>query len=463
MHDNKRLKMSIQTNGRSTVGLRWQTMRFYNRLASNMTGLSTQIGFTLRAKNAARIMMCGAEMTGVHYLRGEAAPSRGFYHIGGAGLLYDESIIRALGETVERYAQFTAHFKFSILENTQCWGSYASLADKGEDIFDPDKFSVFSAKQYDVPGFPFAPCDHNSQMMWIKSINVATRRDHWIPSQAAIAGYSLQKEEKRHCLGVTTGGAAHITSDLAARNGLLELFQIDTAMGNWFGHGVSKRIIFDERTSAIETITNRLYADTKIEPQFYYLVNPDLPGFTIACILKNEARHFPAVAVGLGSDLCLEEAMYKALLEGAGVAQLSKIKLTDMSLDPDTTNPTDINKDAITDLDSNVAFYGLPMNGQPVLEHFDAGGCVHSSELPADGPKDPAEAIACMLKGAERAGLDLFRLDMTTSDIAVLGFHVIRIWSPDTITLCLPSAPPALHPRFDKYGGFRYHGPHPYP
>jgi ribosomal protein S12 methylthiotransferase accessory factor len=54
-------------------------------------------------------------------------------------------------------------------------------------------------------------------------------------------------------------------------------------------------------------------------------------------------------------------------------------------------------------------------------------------------------------------------IDLTTPDIRDLGLRVLRVWSPDLLTLCLPSAPPLAHPRFGDYGGVGEEKPHPYP
>ncbi|MEO3807282.1 hypothetical protein [Nonomuraea sp. B1E8] len=53
--------------------------------------------------------------------------------------------------------------------------------------------------------------------------------------------------------------------------------------------------------------------------------------------------------------------------------------------------------------------------------------------------------------------------DLTTRDARALGFTVARVWSPDTLSACLASAPPAAHPRFAAYGGIVRNDPHPYP
>jgi len=68
-----------------------------------------------------------------------------------------------------------------------------------------------------------------------------------------------------------------------------------------------------------------------------------------------------------------------------------------------------------------------------------------------------------LVDGFAGTGKELVFLDLTTADIRDLGFYVVRVWSPDTISLSLPSAPPVMHPRFQAYGGIRNEAPHPYP
>jgi hypothetical protein len=67
------------------------------------------------------------------------------------------------------------------------------------------------------------------------------------------------------------------------------------------------------------------------------------------------------------------------------------------------------------------------------------------------------------VEGFRDAGLRLVTLDLTTPDLADLGFVVVRVWSPDTLSLALPSAPPTAHRRFGAYGGATHRDPHPYP
>jgi hypothetical protein len=59
--------------------------------------------------------------------------------------------------------------------------------------------------------------------------------------------------------------------------------------------------------------------------------------------------------------------------------------------------------------------------------------------------------------------MEWVQLDLTSADVRQLGFTILRVWSPDLISLCPPSMPPLAHVRFAAYGGAAHVRPHPYP
>ena len=60
-------------------------------------------------------------------------------------------------------------------------------------------------------------------------------------------------------------------------------------------------------------------------------------------------------------------------------------------------------------------------------------------------------------------GKELLYLNLTTHEAKELGFVVTRVWSPDSLSLCLPSMVQKAHARFQAYGGVKHVHPHPYP
>jgi len=264
---------------------------------------------------------------------------------------------------------------------------------------------------------------------------------------------------RRFAEGVTTGTAAHTSFGRTLRNALLELVQIDAAMGHWYGRARSVTLGSDARTRAVEGAIARRLVRHGAAPRFHWLPSADLPGFAIACVI--EGPRPPTVAVGLGCDLRLGRAIYNAFLEGVAVAQLAKVSLFRRAMDRRLETSGDGGSGHIYDLDSNVVRYAASEPGA-LGPRFD-GEPVPPSDLPPDVDLGVAGDVAHLLDAFADTGKRLGSLELTTEDVRALGFRVVRVWSPDMLTLSLPDAPPALHPRFDAYGGFAREDPHPYP
>jgi len=458
----KTSSLQVHSTAQCSIGIQAHTEALLRRMLSPLVGLDTQIGYTLRTRGDSRFMMAGAEMTGIHVLRNQPRPPRGHYHIGGAGVHVDEALIRSLGETVERYAQFAS--EIHLLGGLR-WATYNDLRRDGEVLLAPEAIEVYSSRQYAVQGFPFHPFDPDAPMHWIESPSLIDGEPCWIPAQLVLVGYNVRTEDKEPRIGlaVTTGGAAHVTEALAKRNGLLEQIQIDAAMTHWYGGRPAVRVVLDLRTRALSNLIDRLFARSDDRfMSFYWLADQEFSVFSIACVIGS-TNGIPASVVGLGADLGLEAAMYKALLEALGIVQLAKVTLMNMAVSKPRTPLEDIDPDSIFDLDTNVGYYALPGHDAPIREKFNDRICRPASELPDDGPSRPEDAVAVLLQRFQALGLDLYGFDLTTPDVRALGFKAHRVWSPQLLSLCMPSAPPAAHPRFATFGGFRYVGPHPYP
>jgi len=437
--------------------LRERTNRLLGRLFGPLCGIDQMVGLANRAMTEPRIFVLSAELAGVHLLLGRPQPAPNAYHIGGAGLCLEEAMIKTLAETIERYCQMLA---YASGQHATRFCSYRSLIEDGSAVVAPEQLTFFSTEQLNQPEFPFARFDNDMALDWVEARSLLRDDKIWLPSQLAFVGYNVKQTEKRLSSGVTTGTAAHTDCRLAARSAILELVQLDTAMGFWFSGQVAPEIVLNGRTSVISDLIARHFHPAAPKPRFFWLRNPDLPAFTIACVTGSSGDAVPASAVGLGCDLKLNEAMYKAMLEAVAVSYLAKIVAFQESISPDP-QPADT---GLFDLDANVGFYARPENLGKIHAKF--GGlraAVEASEMPGDFEGSVNDELAHLADAFARSGKELLFLDITTDDAAALGFRVLRVWSPDLLSLSLPRFPPAAHQRFNAYGGFQDASPHPYP
>src|SRR5579883_256740 len=436
--------------------LRFETSRLMNKMMNPLCGISQQLGFVHRSRYEPALFTAGADLAGVHVLLNAPPPKRGAYHIGGSGIYFDEAVIRSLAESVERYSQLLGD-KLNKFPKKFC--SYDDLVYQGEKVLPAYKIHYFSEEQLKRKRFPFKAFDKSEGYTWIKVHSISHYEDVWIPIQLLIVGYEIKKSLGESWINsaVTTGTATHINHVLSMRNALLELIQIDTAMGHWYTSYEITEIQMDHRTAELEKLINKNRI-AEFHPQFYWLPNPDLPGFVIACTIRKNAM--PYFSIGLGADLKLSSAMYKAYLEAVGVSQLSKILLLDEKL-----NATEANVDTgqMFDLDSNVAWYAKYKNNPRIDERFNSTYQTRASDLPADDLDLPHQQLKKLIKSFKETGKELFFVDLTAQEILDLGLTVSRLWSPDTLSLSIPSAVPVEHPRFQVYGGIQHDDPHPYP
>ncbi|MEW2342868.1 YcaO-like family protein [Streptomyces griseoaurantiacus] len=437
-----------------------QTARLRRRMHSPLCGLMPQLGFLSRPRYAPRLLVSGGDLTGVHVLRDQPRPKLGSYHIGGYGVRPYESHIRTLGEVVERYAGYVAAVSGAYPVRFATEAELAELAD-GEPYFPIGSYRPFTEEQTASPGFPFSRPGPGDRFGWSRFTRLRDGRPTWLPAQLTTVGYVVRDREGEPWVqpAVTTGTAAHTDPDKAALGALQEMAQIDAAVGHWYGATRSVRIRPGRRTAALLRLVARHCHPLGGKPEFHLLPSADLPGFTVACLLREPGGQVPAVVVGLGIDDRLESAMYKSFLEGVGVRALA----TWTSVQ-ERTSGTGPGEEAIFDLESNVVLAASPEGARVVEERY--GDCEEAGadDLPPD-PEDrgAAHAVRRLVRAFHDTGKRLYAGDLTTVDAAALGFVVARFWSPDLLTLPLPSAPTAAHPRFAAYGGFRRHVPHPFP
>lgn len=434
------------------------THKLQQKMVSPLCGLVQRVSYMNRSTNDATFMTAGGELTGVHILRNQKNPGPNAYHIGGGGFLQDEPLIRVLAESAERYAQLTSAL---YMQSKIKFHSFQEGAAMGLKQISKNAFTLFGADQYEEEGFPFTKFSEDVPMGWIKMQSLTHEDFSYVPAQFSLVGYvpRVSKGEQWLFSAVSTGSAAHVSHTRALRSGILELIQIDAAMGHWYSDALAPRIIFDNRTKRIEKIIKKQFNTTSLIPTFYYLKSADLPGISVACIVRDD-QNLPAASVGLGCDMTLESAMYKALLEAVAVVQLVKLNLLYLPKEQKSilTKGGEIE---YLNFDSNVARYAFPVHAKTLEDKFISKG-IPAQDLPADSTMSYEEELQHLIDAFKRNNFDLFGIDMTTPEIDELGIKTVRAWSPNTLALCLPTRPQERHVRFAKYGGCTHFNPHPY-
>lgn len=450
----------IVTRGENISHIKYKSHQLINSMLSPFCGLNQEIGYVSRTNGDMRLLVGSAALTGIHVLFNRPNPGRGAYHIGGTGIFPNESIIRILGETVERYAQLMSDFSFSAQMKFE---AYKNLKDKDENTLSKAHWSFYSNEQLSRPGFPFASAKEDDHLSWIRMFSCLDNAPILVPAQLVLVGYELRKSEGEPWItsAVTTGTAAHVNYPQALKAALLELIQLDSVMGHWYSSWKAYQIEFDGRLSSLTALMTRYNSGSLHQYKFYYIPNPDLLGFTIACLYLQD-RGLPKVVIGLGADLSLENAMYKAFLETVASVGLARMVVFKGKYELGKhNNPMD--SSSLYDLDRNVEYYGAGNNLDRIKERFIDMSSIKASDIQQDIEGNHESQVATLIASFRKSNKNIYFLNLSGAEEEALGFKVMRVWSPNTLSLCLPSAPQLAHSRFNEYGGISHEDPHPYP
>ncbi|OAI48094.1 hypothetical protein AYO45_05320 [Gammaproteobacteria bacterium SCGC AG-212-F23] len=436
------------------------TRQLLARMQGQLCGIDNEIGFMLRSSQDPKVIVTGAELTGVHHLLKVPHPGKGAYHLGGCGIKLNEAVIRTLGETVERYSQLLS--EIAGISEYQ-FASYAEMRERREHVINLDKISYFKKNQYDKKAFPFDPITPDKLLTWVKLSSLLHKKYLWVPAQLVLVGYKIKRLQGEPWIAsaVTTGTAAHTDKNQALINAIMELIQIDSAMGHWYSLQIAPKIIFDERTKSIESLLNKYNPEKQHQFSFHWLKNADMPGFSIACFYRGAENTIPRVTIGLGASIELNDAMYKAYLEAIGIIGLSRMLILDKKLSNE--NISHATTENFFDLDSNVAYYAAG-NGYDFIENkFPETTEIIASQLPPDLHSEGEETLKILVRAFRDTNKELYFYDLTGVEAEDLNFVVPRVWSPDLLSLCFPSTPFMNHSRFTNYQGIQHDHPHPYP
>lgn len=324
----------------------------------------------------------------------------------GAGMGWDAALWSTLGESLERYSA-------SIIEPDS-----VTIA-RGEDlegpILSPLSFVLFSKEQYAREGFPYLKWTPQEVFAWTKTMRLATGEECWVPADfvyLAHAGGNPRRLDK----GYSTGLGAHRAPALAATTAIKELVERDAYIGRFLigakpprvPQSILRRVAGQavERLeqNGLELLCFDLTSDVGLPTALCHIILPDGLG----------------IASGASCQVSPKAALKKAATECLHTFNW----LIDMNRWPVETTLEDIHDfvDHVTyhRRPEAIAQYSLFLDGPEGAPMMDV--------TPFEG--SPGEELDHIVAAVEGAGHPVYLSDVTSSDIADLGFTVFRAIAP---------------------------------
>ncbi|MBN1982386.1 MAG: YcaO-like family protein [Chitinivibrionales bacterium] len=387
------------------------------------------------------------------------------YHLAGYGTFYEESIIRLVGEGIERYALLNSQF---ALQHRYVYATYNEIKKRGK-VVPFEYLTIYSDEDYKnfekggVKGIRRLQPD--DRIGWIECPSLLHQGEMiWVPSQMLFVGHKINRDKNEvfFCPGFSTGTASHITLKNALLNAITEFVQLDAFIVSWYTKQKAKRLIIDEPT-LLKRFHNLFGEHSKFDVvglDFTLVKDIPLHCFGVAIINKSDAR--PLAVLGLQGGLDPYHAFYRGMLEGLTLLPLG---FTGPVYAPKEYFNSPSKDEQFLDLDRNVAFYMHPDNASEKRQVFSnlIAGEETLSSLENRESESVDENLSKLIKGLKTVSEYAVYLDITPPETREKGWYVMRVFIPELVTMCLPGIPYHNHPRILKYGGVKNEYPHPTP
>jgi ribosomal protein S12 methylthiotransferase accessory factor len=347
---------------------------------------------------------------------------------GGAGLSPEEGQASALGELIESYC---GSF---VPPGATRFGSFTELS-AGHDPVEPERFALFSDRQYRERGFPFAPFTRDTRVAWVEGYSLVRRRPVLVPASRVYMPYTPRPGERGIGPMTSTGTATGDSLARATLGALYEVVERDAFTISWLAQTPARAI--DVRGSRPDEPLKRLFEERFETPGLRYRVldvTSDLGVTTVYVVLTQDRAPSPPLhAVGAAARLDGRRAVQKALVEAVqGVPYIAHLvdKEPGWRPAPDFSN--------VVDFTHNARLYTVAPELAPKLLGIDdrITDTVRLDALPRwDDDRGARAEIEEVTARLAARGYEAVVVDLTTPDVASLGLHVVRVVAPELATL----------------------------
>ncbi|MCI0391367.1 MAG: YcaO-like family protein [Acidobacteria bacterium] len=340
---------------------------------------------------------------------------------GGIGLSKSVAKARAIGEAVERYCS-------AFLDPDEViYDSYEEVADRA---VHPGQFALYSANQYASPGFPYPRFDETTRTGWVAGRNLTREEETLVPACLVYLPYRcIHPDEAILSPAISTGLACHGTFEQAAITALCEVIERDACMIMWLNRLSMPAALWEGEPAAnrFRELFERSLGDIRLIDVTNDIGIPSFVSLSFGRI--NGERY---VTAGAASSLDPLTGALKAVTESVNAATVLKIKLK-KSKERGRGRQADFNEvQSFTD-------HGLLYCQPEMIEHlafvYSSPASRELSEVPNLRTGRPGDDLRTCIRLLTARGLEAIVVDLTTEDIAEMGFHVVRVLAPGTIGL----------------------------
>lgn len=266
----------------------------------------------------------------------------------------------------------------------------------------------------------------------------------WLPAAVVFLDHPAPGQEGHYAIPNSNGLGAGFNLETATISALLEVIERDALMRAWRDRRCVGRLQPD---SLGDTVVRLLVTLRAAELSCELVLLESAGGAaTVIALLKPNGTKIPRLSVGCAARLDLSEAAFAATLEAIQVRQA----LSEMLVNPNIFVKAEalVSRTAIARQPIDHALlYGV--NADTTAIQFLVNAPLISAPCSMADRIADSTSLAQSLTGQ---GYDIYRVDLTTSDIAAMGWRCVRVVSPQLVSLffgeelCVRAGQPCLHP-----------------
>jgi ribosomal protein S12 methylthiotransferase accessory factor len=355
----------------------------------------------------ALVSVVRAELSNHRFVKADEDP---FEICSGKGLTPEAARISALGEACERYAGARVDPDRVIR---------GRRSDLDVDSVDPVDLVLYAPDQYE--SLAYRPWRPDMEIDWIVGKRLRSGQPVAVPALAAVMHHQV-RDHAEYLFPITSNGlAAGASSAAAALAALLEVVERDAFMISWLQRLAGQRIrIADAGDDVRHLATAYERRDVSLE---LVRLPTDAPATVVVAIAVQEHGDGPAAVVGLGCDLDPARACLRAALEVGQVRPALKARRRDPAV---AARLAELLEDPlrVTDLEDHDLLYS-DRSTTPWLA-FWLEAPIGSLDQPPVTDGTAEGALAVLVDGLARSGLDPIAVDLSAAELVSLGIHAAR-------------------------------------
>ena len=394
-----------------------ESLRSLEHLISRRVGLVRTLEQLSAAPLSPRVFLFAAEAA-LLGAKGQPFPRP---NCGGAGLTPEQGKVAALAEVVETYCS-------SSPKGELLFGTYEALC-RSHELIAPERFALFSERQYSTAGFPFQRFTRQTPLAWVRGHSLVQHREVLVPASLVYLSHVPRKDEANIGPVTSTGLAAGASLEQAILSGLYECLERDAFTIFWMNDLPARRV--DIHNSAHEHEVRQIF-DTHLSVPGYeyrvYDITNDLGVPTAYVILRGHVNGHMLYAIGAAARLDGSQAVLKALIEAVqGLPYVAYL----MAADPQWQPVPDFSN--VEDFTHSARLYSIASHLTPHLLSVEQrlSGTATLEALPRWQSPSQVAAINTLAERLGTRGYEAVAVDVTTNDVEALGMKVVRIVTPE--------------------------------